>query len=132
MKANELMIGDWVKFPNSDLPHQVYAVQGKSLKIDKQYWHKADKLQPIPLTAEILEKNGFEHHRIFDGGSMEENWKFYDDYYDIKVYEWSDSIWVYRYEGTEMDIPHEQIVISYVNELQHALKKCGIKKEIEL
>ena len=54
MKATELMIGDWV---NSQL-------DGHPIQIDEEVFYILikgydDGIEPIPITAEILEKNGF-------------------------------------------------------------------------
>ncbi len=86
-----------------------------------------DELVPIPLTPEILEKNGFGYFSI--GGA--EKWYINDDYYDLCICEWSDSIWVLGYDSTEMNIPRTQVIFSYIHELQHALRLCGINKEIQ-
>lgn len=86
-------------------------------------------LDAIELSGEILEKLGFTYCKR-DGDK--EEWWIEDDHYDIVVYEFSDSIWVFRYESTEMNIPHEQRTMSYLHQLQHAFKDCGIEKEIEL
>ena len=88
-------------------------------------------LDPIPLTQEILEKNGFLYKKLKCIGDNE-IWRIEDDYYDIDIYDWSDSIWVFRYDCTEMSLPHTQVVMSYVHELQHALRLCGIEKEITI
>lgn len=84
-----------------------------------------EHIQPIPLTAEILEKNGFKKYG--DTG-----WWLEDNFFDIHIYEWSDSIWVFKYESTEMNTPYEQRTFSYVHNLQHALRECGTDKEIVL
>ena len=124
MKTNELMIGDWVKFPTSDLCHKVYAVQGKSVKFDNKYWHKADKLEPIPLTEEILEKNCFTRYR-----ENEELW-------DVGVFRLDLGLFAVGIDngcGTGMCImPHGIMTFycKYVHELQHALRLCGIEKDI--
>ena len=138
MKAEELMIGDWVFgiYPNGKYtpPVCIAAVDiypnNKSSRIVAYsgYGYQQEDLAPIPLTAEILEKNGFGYYSI--GGA--EQWLIKDDYYDIEVYEWSDSIWVFRYESTEMNTPHEQRTMSYLHQLQHAFKDCGIDKEITI
>ena len=126
MKANELMIGDWVCCTDPtpfkieaitiiDTPEYVTGSDGFDVEI-------AD-LQPIPLTKEILEENGFEkkiHYGIFD------------DYYDFELWEYSDGIWLTTYHNCEVSLPDEQVFISFVNELQHFLTHCGIEKEIEL
>ena len=78
------------------------------------YLFSIDELKPIPLTAEILEKNDFE----FDG----DTYKLGD--YRL-VIEYSGGIlfgWVFCHRKQ----------LKYVHELQHALRLCGIKKKIEL
>lgn len=114
MKANELMVGDWVRMPLG-LP-EIRQVKYPS-EIDD-----ADFYEPISLTAEILEKNGFTIHLSHCG---------------IK---W---LWIEK-QKFELAIDEENrnkittalglidIEIKYVHELQHALRLCGIDKEIKL
>lgn len=125
------MIGDWVKFPTSDLCHKVYAVQGKSVKFDNKYWHKADKLEPIPLTEEILEKN-CENINHWQGVARE--WTWYNkngDYIELTLHAegetCKDGFFVSANGGE-----YYLFVIHYVHELQHALLLCGIEKDIVL
>ena len=144
MQANELMTGDWVlikRTPSCEYPYKICSINNYSiLGEDYADWIEVEAgeeinledIKPIPLTAEILEKIGFHHHLIAERGFTREEWTLSDDYYDIVVSEWSDSIWVFRYECTEMNTPHEQRVFGYVHELQHALRECGIDKEIVL
>ena len=106
MNTSELMIGDWVKFNNSDLAHKVIAIAGKSIKVDKVYWYSANKFRPIPLTPEIFEKNGFTYNS--------EPFSLY---------------WEYR--GKDLHI-HNCVNIKYVHEFQHGLRLLGIEKEIVL
>lgn len=133
MKANELMIGDWVQ---DITPVVIDAISNEDICTyrDENGYITANpsNLKPIPLTAEILEKNGFKHYLIAEKGFKREEWTLSDDYYDIVISEWSDSIWVFRYECTEMNTPHEQRTFSYVHNLQHALRECGIDKTIEI
>ena len=132
MKANELMIGDWVKFPTSDLCHKVYAVQGKSVKFDNKYWYKADKLEPVPLTAEILDKNCADNVR--ERKYVGREWTWYNDdmdYIEVSThaggFDCRDGFFVSANDGE-----YYLFVIRYVHELQHALRLCGIEKEIVL
>ena len=126
MKANELMIGDWVYLPSimSDdkYPVQVleiqddcikYYVGGKKMMVNFKY------IEPIPLTPEILEKNDFVQNTkdsIFEhiGCSI-----IYGKYYR-------------RTEGNALDTGDCLYPIKYVHQLQHALRLCGIEKEIIL
>jgi hypothetical protein len=72
MKANELkvtdlMVGDWVM--SFGAPHKVVGIRTDMfephIKTDmSDTWYEEgieDLLEPILLTPEILEKNGFEH-----------------------------------------------------------------------
>lgn len=77
-------------------------------------------LSPIPLTPEILEKN-FEKKAFYG---------IYDDYFDIDIREYSDSIYVATFHNCEASFPDQSITLSYVHELQHFLNHCGIDKEI--
>ena len=131
MKANELMIGDWVKFPIGnekviDLPY----IEGRGICASfaasaTLFPVEIEKLEPIPLTAEILEKNGFDvtdsevaqYHFEEDGQKMHFSLrKMYDKHGKHNGY----SFWAFNI------LP----LVIYVHELQHALKLCGIDKEI--
>ena len=103
MKANELMIGDWV-IGCSGEPFKIGIVDPDFL-----YWNE---IQPIPLTQEILEKNGF----ICDGGSW---W-----YQDFRIV-------LSTSKGVSV-VCGRQKRFEFVHQLQQALRLCGIEKEIEL
>lgn len=82
---------------------------------DDIYSYNIDELKPIPLTIDILEKNGFtKESRIGNGKPLE---------YCVLV----DGLWI--------DIRGESYFegkLEYVHQLQHALRLCGVEKEIEL
>lgn len=68
MKANELMIGDWVECVDSTHKEKVYAQIGAieegqtCILVEKDcsnWFLDISFIKPIPLTCEILEKNGF-------------------------------------------------------------------------
>jgi hypothetical protein len=133
MEAKELMIGDWVWYNNQ--PHQIRQLgifgenrdgddypavcvgkpNGVGLILER------NEIEPIPLTPEILEKNGF---------------KKYDELYRLDIT-----------EGTfvNVDFKSKEPFVSvhntcyratpicrYLHQLQHALRLCGIEKEITL
>lgn len=118
MKATELMIGDWVRrrWTCSDTGREVVK-DSQVTEIRKNgetlyAWSKngnigrVENLEPIPLTTEILEKNGFINSvdvALFDRetGRIE-----------------SDFVCAAKLE--------------YIHELQHALRLCGIEREIKL
>ena len=68
MEAKELMIGDWVECVDSTHKEKVYAQidaieEGQTcilVRLDNCNWFlDISFIKPIPLTREILEKNGF-------------------------------------------------------------------------
>lgn len=130
MKAEDLMIGDWVKFNNSDLAHQIKAIAGKSVKVDKVYWYSASKLSPIPITSEILEKNGFIGMPYAVFKINDDSWLEYY-YHEHRLTKWWSGIDEWENHSKVKDITFQCHCI-YVHELQHALKLCGIEKEIVL
>ncbi len=131
MKANELMIGDWV-ICNHYLDKPFYNRFGLGDFIKGDY----DFCEPIPITPEILEKNGFK---------LKEEGKTYTMYVSV----WNEiSIISFAFfketicgvdtllecelgfAGGVNRIHHCHI--KYVHQLQHALRMCGIEKEIVL
>ncbi len=122
MRAIELQISDWVDIPQGKAQvigiylHQGYRVQytdGKEICNCP-----VDDVKPIPITLDILEKNGLE--------------KLYTDYYDLDVYEENDGLWRIVYHNLECSGFDESVLVSSVNELQHFLKHVGIEKDITL
>jgi len=88
-----------------------------------QYNNAQKRVRPIPITREIFEKSGFG-----SGDSI----GLTDEYFDLTIREWSDSIWVLRYKCTEMDTPAEQMSCCYVHEVQGFLRRVCIDHEIKL
>ncbi len=129
MKAEELMIGDWVMPLRECIgkPCQVVSIDGET----NTCWIDSDEysgllscsdVERIPLTPEILEKNGFK---------KEGSWfVIEDDYYDVSIREITDSIWRVKYCNTEFSVFDCVLHIAFIHELQHALRLCGIEKEI--
>jgi hypothetical protein len=117
MKANELsskdlMVGDWVM------------LQGKPYMIDmlNGYQESSMGVEPIPLTPEILNKNGFGCDRN-DGYAilrLEDNSELLYYFHEYKLTRFYKSEIIFRCQCV------------YAHQLQHALRLCGINREIEL
>lgn len=135
MKANELMIGDWVNYQPGDTPQymKVGMVSGYDVQLDlyreggiemaAQVWFDEEGyVQPIPLTPEILEKNGW---YIPEDGL----WYRHDVIGFLIALRTSGA---YLYADEEHDRREFFCSIHFVHELQHALRLCGIEKEIKL
>lgn len=142
IKISDLSIGDWVYQKMDDGAYQVQWVEREMVGLIKHTGTEEDGsirltavplsfIEPIPLTPEILEKNGFVR----------------GEYSEIRVYnEWeigecSDP----PYASVRLDIDRQVIRVTnrgrdmfiaekevYVHQLQHALRLAGVEKEIEL
>lgn len=137
MKANELMIGDWVicHHPTCE-PKQIQVNAGLLNGLERQdlgFQTEESPLfrivEPIPLTTEILKKNGWwlgeeEYHIESLNATIKQNY-YFGNGYTIR-YDSDNKLLIERgFDNGEMEL-------QYVHELQHALKLCGIDKNIEL
>ena len=133
------MVGDWVSYKD-DPP---YIVRGTSIckvvTIDNGIDHRNvmdDAINPIPLTDEILVKNGFKY--AYNEAADTYNRQLLvanigGHYIEVRLDKKNVAIW-YDYDENEsgfysdvlLDLPRT------VHQLQHLLRLCGIEKEIEL
>ena len=123
MKANELTDGIYVYFNCFDGSKIIAKVTGfkdgvvYGVSEDGTHWRQISQIEPIPLTAEILEKNGFTKHAYgFSFQYLKLNGNLRND----------DTVYF------TITISGKDITIDYVHQLQHALRLCGIEKEIKL
>lgn len=132
MKANELMLGDWVYNNVADITFQVYP------QFFSQ-WHNQPEqfkaiIHPIPLTPEILEKNGWKDistHTLkgCDTFRLRLNQRSFDYTLTLKM---RDYFRLDSYDDRVYTLCELNFGFKYVHQLQHALRLCGIEKEIEL
>lgn len=135
MKTNELMIGDYITVTPSGMLIQVAAVHKKKVAYhtctNKLSWVREGLLRPIPLTPEILKKNGFTQCEP-QGYDLyikdKEGAGLYRIFWQGESYNYYLEIAAYAYPSGEFNNTN----IKYVHQLQHALRLCGIEKEIEL
>ena len=129
MKANELMIGDYVIRKNA--PKEILIVDAIDSISNIVYLdldglgitEKLENIEPIPLTQKILEKNGF-YHEYNVGYVMEE-------YENEIIYNlWDRKLRILK--NREQILNLEYFDEMCVHELQHILRLCGIEKTIEL
>lgn len=122
------MINDMV-FDYTNSPVKVCAV-GQDIVVKNSFGIGSldpNELSPIPLTEEILVKNGFsEIHHPGTGATDEYSEWFFGG---IKIIEWLED-WKYHYFSAGGD--GAPIDFQYVHQLQHLLRLCGIEKEMEL
>lgn len=136
MKSNKLMIGDWVIIAHGG--NATHYAKVTALLTSGTIECLLDgcgvickSVEPIPITPEILEKNGFkswEHGYIWKeivgmGGQTTSA----SSPIEIILYEGGHSVIMNPHDGKEF-----QGSIDNVHELQHTLRLCGIEKEIVL
>ena len=136
MKANELQIGDYVNYRGQIKKVTSLYDKGGSNEVGwskkESVWVNADNVEPIPLTPENLEKNGF---GVLDqGDGRKDVWTGFgvDCEGDIEV-EFRDNIPIHlKIDGGFKGEYYTSANIKYVHQLQHAFRLCGIEKTIEL
>ena len=136
IKISDLSIGDWVRVDDFDkfLIKRVSAIDGtrNQIGIIKNnrggiYWYYEDEIEPIPLTPEILEKNGFVK-KNYDNGKM---WDWWCDNVLVRKYADED---IYRFivVFNSKHYTTMMVVGKHTHQLQHALRLAGVEKEIEV
>lgn len=132
MKENELMIGDWIY--NNNFPRRVTAINGSLVSMGSGSCKDIKHLDPILLTPEILEKNGFKKFGFLNiEGQHQWSW-WLDTLTSVTLWcrELKDDTkdgWMIRIESP---LATCCLKVEYVHELQHALRLSGIEKKIEL
>ena len=122
MKATELMIGDWVKIKG----HLDYDKVQEIARDENMQWYisfacsatlfRAYEFEPIPLTSEILEKNGF-----IKVNSQRYDYGYPDTDCYVKVNPKKNMIHVNGRNANSNLYSH-----SFVHELQNSLRLCGL------
>lgn len=116
------MIGDWVRLKLTQNNTTVTGINGNSIDTKAVHPLRYDEIEPISLTPEILEKNGFEKVQ------------------NLLVLQWENGVYPsmifveYNPENyclfiNDMMFPKS---VRFLHELHHILMDCGIEKEITL
>ena len=128
LKISDLAVGDWVYYDKGNTPYSIRSIYRTGIQDcvvlnDNEYPEGViafvDRLTPIPITAEILEKNGFE--------CIEED-------ADTALYG-SPACSIFHTKGTlryRLDTPQASVVCWNIHQLQRALSLANIDKEITL
>lgn len=143
MEAKDLMIGDWVDFYHPYEPEKKIVTRHRVTDIYESCLDglvgisnhnnpvHADHLEPVKITPEILENNGFNVRKYSDG----------ECYADIMFEDQGRRVEIeYRY-GVDIDVcvigrnntpPFSRIEtqVRYIHELQHIFRIMQINKEI--
>lgn len=162
MKHKELMIGDWVKIKG----HLDYDKVREIAMDENMQWYisfacsmtlfRAYEFEPIPITAEILEKNGFnfgltpleealselddfdddfrednEDTKVRPDAFFKEHWSYVDEDVELHLYS-SDNLKKGNLFVDEHKLKgHLEFTFQdclYVHQLQHVLRLCGLNE----
>ena len=146
MEENKLMVGDWVKYTLTDISiriaglikhylhgYTVYAYTGTYNQLQS---FSSDYVEPIPLTEELLLKNGFVQPFKDDSSIYCEAKENVDWFYRINIhYDVQEGFFIDAYITNKKHLHSEKDfsgLIKYVHELQHILFVSGIEKEIDV
>lgn len=125
MDAKELRIGDWVSHKGTYVKIEDVTTNSSRYKYPlgvvysdgRVFAHIAVlNVDPIPITEEMLEKNGFE---FFDSS-------YFNDIVSITFLPSCIYFICHVYKGEVCDVIERHI--DYVHELQHLLRLCGLKE----
>lgn len=128
VRATEIMVGDWLWYQGqfNAFPLKVEQVTKRKVGYhadsheNRMYYLRLHEVQPIPLTPEILERNGFEKVQ------------------NLLVLQWENGVYPsmifveynpvnYCLFINDMMFPKP---VRFLHDLHHILMDCGIEKEI--
>lgn len=135
METKDLMMGDWIQSPITPKPLKVaqinwdYSVECVGIDDMIRYHVGLGDIKPIPLTDEIMAKNFSQYSESYEPN-------FSRDYLITDI----GATITYDVVTRLIGLPVRNIAgdwefysiteIRYVHQLQHALRLCGIEKEI--
>lgn len=125
ISTKDLMIGNWVKNDLGEIQQVVEIHNDEKIMLAYNDFYSADELEPIPITTEILEKN---FQEFLPGINL--MYKLKGPYCAMN----EDEQWVFglvKVDG-ENSTRYPLVKISFVHQLQNALRLCGIEHEITL
>ena len=129
IKISDLSIGDWVaidgvpsKVMSIDIATGLLRVSGKGNPVGMGI------VEPIPLTAEILEKNGF---RKCGRCCTSRTTAYIKDFTFVNLLE-ERKVWRVKIYGEEGLVELCSILVHHTHQLQHVLRLAGVGKEIEV
>lgn len=126
IKISELSVGDWVRYDRGTDAVQIMGIYVRNnqecVVMSDSYFPDGvigfvERIKPIPLTHEILEKNGFEENC--------ERWYNSEARMEFEQYKCG---WCRTINCGEYSV----YFIKYVHQLQRALRLEGVEKEIEV
>lgn len=131
MDIKDLSVGDWVKSPITNIPYQITGAfitpdVGEIVMLQSNGGEElrcpSESIEPIPITPEVLLKNGFKEHIFPDQYKNAEKCTIVRA---GKEWDFNSAIEEYRFIGKYQSL----YGLQFVHELQHALRVAGITRE---
>lgn len=138
VKISDLSVGDWVCYDRGTDAVQIMGIYVRNnqecVVMSDSYYPDGvigfvEHIKPIPITPEILEKNGFVDYEVGKG------WYVLNVADDLRVWLHRNSHdWTFQLMKWSPLATHEigKVFIKHTHQLQHALRLAGVEKEIEL
>lgn len=135
LKISDLSVGDWIQIDEGSTPVSIKSIHSGSgqdyVIVNDNFYDEgiivfAYAVKPIPITPEILEKNGFEKR---------EGCLWYNPHIKCGCYRFGSTYWDIRIKYKNRGYRPTRIAIDnilHIHQLQHALRLAGIEKEIEV
>ena len=138
IKISDLSIGDYISY--CDRVYKVHSIEGQGLVgasndsySSPHILKHVDYLEPIPITVDILEKNGWEFFK-------DSRWWILETDMDVRC-----NVWLGRNNECRVEVSCKNEELDYyslyadiqlrkahIHQLQHALRLAGVNKEIKL
>jgi hypothetical protein len=132
LKISELSVGDWVRYGGRD--YQVKEIDGFCNRVSlvgnkEQRVESIKSIHPIPITAEMLESNGFvdKGSRLFP---YEREWRGGKS--TVNICSFDEELWFVDVEFRDGPTCMSDIPLIYIHQLQHILRLIEVDKEINL
>lgn len=136
MKATDLMISDWVYNTHNRQNEQVAEIGSGLVMLAYNDLYEYDEIEPIPLTQEILEKNGFVYWKNSDAFIVYAEESYSNQTVEVTLFNVESEFRNIQLHICESKYPQETMLhlmeCNYVHQLQHVFRSCGIEKEIIL
>ena len=137
IKISDLSIGDWVRYDRGTDAVQIMGIYVRNnqecVVMSDSYFPDGvigfvECIKPIPLTPEILEKNGFVKCSRY---CTSRTTAYIKDFTFVNHLE-ERKVWRVKIYGEEGLVELCSILVHHTHQLQHALRLAGVKKEIEV
>ena len=130
LKITDLSIGDWVQYEGQN--RKIRAINDSTSLIllsNSPNFVGVGGVGPVPITPEILKKNGFDFYTeylnsfVFDISTNSRIWLFKNSH-----------DWTFQIMDSGLGFSHciVKMLVKYIHQLQHALRLAGVNKEIQL